>query len=251
MEEAVGKPLLDRHHQRPVTTEAGERLLGYARRLLALGAEAREAMGESTHQEVIRIGVPEDLGGRALTPMLADFSRNHGQRVRLEVTSGLSNDLVARHARGEFELILAKQRQPGGVRSWPEQLAWVDSRRFPCLERDPLPLVVFPEGGLYRDEIFGWLDAHHRKWQVIYSSPNLANLLAAVGDGLGISLLPARAVDAAIHRPLDATNGFATPAALWLNLHHPAGSSAASLELAHRLAQTCDQLTGRNGAAPT
>lgn len=220
--------------------------------MLALGDEARAAMGQTAHQEIIRMGMPEDLGGRVLTTMLAAFLRSHGQRVRLEVTSGLSNDLVERYARGEFELILAKQRHPAGLHSWPEKLAWVDSLRHPCLGKEPLPVAVFPEGGLYRDEIFGWLDAKRRTWHVAYSSPNLANLQAAIGDGLGLSLLPARAVGASIHRLLGPADGFADSPALWLNLHHPAGASPATLGLAKQLAKRCEQLTGqmRQDSAP-
>lgn len=244
LEQEAGHVLLDRNGPHPATTEAGERLLGYARRLLALVAEARTAMGQAPRQEVIRIGVPEDLGGKALTPTLAAFSRRRGASLRLEVTSGLSNDLVARYERGEFELILAKQYRAGGVRSWPEKLAWMDSLRHPCLGRDPVPVAVFPEGGLYREEIFGWLDAQRRSWHVAYSSPNLASLQAAVADGLGLSLLPLRAALPS-HRLLGKKDGFMEAPALWLAMHHPAGASPATMELAARLARRCSELAKR------
>lgn len=245
LERAAGHLLLDRSGPRPVTTEAGERLLGYARRLLALGAEAQAAMGRIAQQEVIRLGVPEDLGGRALTPVLSTFARRMGGAVMLEVTSGMSHDLVAGYARGDFDLILAKQRQADGAHAWPEKLAWVDSKRHPCLDRDPLPVAVFPKGGLYRDEIFGWLDAHQKQWHVAYSSPNLANVQAAVADGLGLSLLPRRAVLGASHRVLGRRDGFAETPSLFLTMHYPAGASAAALELAACLARRCGELSAR------
>ena len=245
LEQAAGHLLLDRGGSQPVTTEAGERLLGYARRLLVLAEEARAAMGRVAQQEVIRLGVPEDLGGRALTPVLSNFARRMGNSVRLEVTSGMSHDLAAGYARGDFELILAKQRRPDGVHAWPETLAWVDSKRHPCLARDPLPVAVFPEGGLYREEIFGWLDARQKDWHVAYSSPNLANLQAAVADGLGLSLLPRRAVSQASHRVLGRRDGFPDTPRLFLAMHYPASASAATLELATCLARRCGELAAR------
>ena len=245
LEQAAGHVLLDRNGPQPVTTEAGERLLGYARRLLALGDEAQAAMGKVAQQEIIRLGVPEDLGGRALTPVLSTFARRMGTSVRLEVTSGLSHELVAGYARGEFDLILAKQRRPDGVHAWPETLAWVDSKRHPCLGRKPLPVAVFPEGGLYREEIFGWLDARQKDWHVAYSSPNLANLQAAVADGLGLSLLPRRAVSQASHRVLGRREGFPDTPRLFLAMHYPAGASAATIELATCLARRCGELAAQ------
>lgn len=241
LEEDVGHPLVDRSGTRPTTTEAGERLFGYARRLLALGAEARAAMDGTPTQETVRLGVPEDFGGRLLTPVLAAFARQWGSGLRLEVTTGLGPQLLAAYERGEYDLVLAKQRHARAVQAWREPLVWLDSRRHPCLSRSSVPVAVFPEGGLYREELFGWLDAQRRRWHVAYVSPQLASLQAAVADGLGLSLLPRRAVLPA-HRVLGARDGAPAAPHVWLALHHPAGASPATLALAERLAQRCTKL---------
>ncbi len=242
LEDDAGQILLDRSERRIRTTQAGERLLGYARRLLALGTEARAAMEQAAPQEVIRLGVPEDLAGALLTPALAAFARQQGHGLRLEVTSGMSADLIAAYQRGEYDVILAKQRRAEGVRSWPERVVWIDSRKHPCLKYDPLPLAVFPDGGLYREEMFEALDARHLRWYISYCSSSLASLQAAVADGLGISLLPQRAVGAA-HRVLGKADGLPAGHPMWLALHHPAGASATTLALVKQLVRCCDAIT--------
>ena len=241
LEESVGQRLLERETGGVRPTQAGERLLGYARRLLQLGDEARAAMSGDEREDVVRLGVPEDLAGAALTPVLSAFAR-HRRGLRLEVTSGLSADLAAAYARGEFDVVLVKQRRADGVRSWPEPLAWIDSRDHPCLTLDPLPLAVFPVGGLYREEMFQALDAKQRRWRIAYASGSLASLQAAVADGLGISLLPMRAVRAG-HRVLDAGDGLPAMRPLRLALHHRNEASATVLALVERLARRCEHLT--------
>lgn len=244
LEDEAGQVLLDRSERRVRATQAGERLLGYARRLLALGAEARAAMEQAAPQEVVRLGVPEDLAGAALTPVLAAFARHRGEGLRLEVSSGLSGDLLAAYTRGEYDVVLAKQRRAEGVRSWPERVVWIDSRQHPCLQRDPLPLAVFPEGGLYREEMFEALDARHLRWRIAYSSRSLASLQAAVADGLGVSLLPERAIRAG-HRVLGRADGLPAMHPIRLALHHRAEASATTLELVERLARRCEALSAQ------
>src|SRR5947209_13740342 len=46
LEETVGQPLLHRNGKQVSLTEQGERLLSYARRILALEQEAREVVGK-------------------------------------------------------------------------------------------------------------------------------------------------------------------------------------------------------------
>jgi len=54
-----------------------------------------------------------------------------------------------------------------------------------------VPLVLFPQQGLYRDEVCQTLDTLGRSWRIGYSSASLAALAAASAQGLGLTLLPA------------------------------------------------------------
>lgn len=191
LEEQLGCPLLDRTGRTVTTTVAGEKLLGLARRILALLEEARERVSEAS--QPLRLGVPEDFAAGAMAPVLAAFARQYPQ-VRLEVQSGLSHELWQKFEGGELDLALVKQGRGQGdpVARWREPLAWVDSRDWPARERDPVPLVVFPSEGLYRRQITEALDARGLRWHIAYVSASLASLQGAVSAGIGVSLLPSR-----------------------------------------------------------
>jgi DNA-binding transcriptional LysR family regulator len=60
LEEALGHPLLHRNGKQATPTEEGERLLSYARRILALEQEARDVVARPAHDGVVRLGIPED-----------------------------------------------------------------------------------------------------------------------------------------------------------------------------------------------
>ena len=154
---------------------------------------------------VLIAGGPGQGTIEGFAPVLSAFAR-HRPTLRLEVSSGLSAGLLAAYERGEYDVVLVKQRETQARLSWPERLVWLDSRAHPALARDPLPLAVFPVGGLYREEMFQALDARRTRWRIGYCSASLASLQAAVADGLGISLLPERAIRAG-HRVLEGKHG--------------------------------------------
>ncbi|WCD82941.1 LysR family transcriptional regulator [Pseudomonas sp. TUM22785] len=235
LEDDAGCRLLDRSQRRVVATVEGERLLGYARRLLALQEEARDAMGDLESAGVLRLGVPEDFAAERLMPLLAAFAANH-PGTRLEVTSGLGPDLRRAWQGGEFDLLLVKQMGDSDdcLASWPEPMGWFDSRDNPVLGREPLPLVAFPAGGLYRNEMLHGLDVQGRRWRIAYSSASLASVCSAVAAGLGISLLPLR-IATTQHRVLDASSGLPDIQGVRLALYSRPGQGSAGRELEERL----------------
>lgn len=235
LEESLGCQLLDRDQRRVVATVEGERLLAYARRILALHEEASDVLINQRGEEVLRLGVPEDFAAERLMPMLSRFGRDY-PAVRLEVTSGLGPELQRQFRRGEFDLLLVKQmgHSDDCVESWPEPLCWVDSVRQPAFGRDPLPLVAFPVGGLYRQEMLHHLEVGGWPWRIAYSSASLASVCSAVAAGLGISLLPVRVLGKG-HRMLDADSGLPDIQGVRLALYAGSGLSRAGKALQEQL----------------
>ncbi|RQM78657.1 LysR family transcriptional regulator [Aeromonas jandaei] len=239
LEQQIGCPLLDRSGRQVVATAEGEQLLGLARRILALLAQAEEQVSEGSVS--LSLGVPEDFAAGAITPVLAAFARDYPE-VRLEVESGLSHHIWQRFAAGELDLALVKQVRGQGspLASWREPLVWVDSRDWPSRERDPLPLVVFPSEGLYRQQMTEALDGLGRRWRIAYVSASLASLQGAVSAGIGVSLLPKRLM------PADqlALTQWPKVAPVELALHAGGSGSEPLSRLSSALSALCDEVMG-------
>ncbi|WP_421266296.1 LysR family transcriptional regulator [Aeromonas veronii] len=239
LEQQIGCPLLDRSGRQVVATAEGEQLLGLARRILALLAQAEEQVSEGSIS--LSLGVPEDFAAGAITPVLAAFARDYPE-VRLEVESGLSHHIWQRFAAGELDLALVKQVRGQGspLASWREPLVWVDSRDWPAKGRDPLPLVAFPSEGLYRQQMTEALDGLGRRWRIAYVSASLASLQGAVSAGIGVSLLPKRLM------PADqlALTQWPKVAPVELALHAGGSGSEPLTRLSAALIALCDEVMG-------
>src|SRR5258705_13009148 len=74
LEDDLGQPLLNRTAKDVTPTEAGERLLSYARRLLSLAEEARDVLAGPSKEGAGRLGIPEGFAAYRLTKLLARFS---------------------------------------------------------------------------------------------------------------------------------------------------------------------------------
>src|SRR5438128_11915429 len=181
LEEDVGQPLLNRTGKDVTPTEAGERLLSYARRLLALAEEARDVMTRPGHEGAVRLGVPEDFAAYRLAKLLAAFSRSH-PALRLDVRADQSATLKRELERGELDLALFKRSagEKGGIAVWPERVHWVTSKTHPRdVSTVSVPLIGFPPGCLYRAGAIHALESAGRTWHMAYTSSNLSGIQAA------------------------------------------------------------------------
>jgi DNA-binding transcriptional LysR family regulator len=246
LEDDVGQRLLDRSGKDVTPTEAGERLLSYARRLLSLAEEARDVMGKPGSEGAVRLGFPEDFAAHRLTKLLASFSRTRpGLRldVRVDQSMYLRRDLE----RGDLDLALFKRDAGGkdGIAVWPERVHWVTSKSHPIDAKiQSVPLIGFPAGCLYRARAIHAIESTGRNWHMAYTSSSLAGIQAAVAAGLGLSILSGIAIQAD-HRVLTAKDGFAPIDKTEVALVASPGASPATLRLADRLAEFCNNVQAK------
>jgi DNA-binding transcriptional LysR family regulator len=249
LEETLGRPLLHRNGKQATPTEEGERLLSYARRILALAQEARDVVARPAGDGVVRLGIPEDFAAYRLTELLSDFARSR-PGLRLDVRCDLSVQLRSALDRRELDLALFKRDagETGGIAAWPERLHWVTSERHPIdFHRDPLPLAVSEQGCLYRNRMIHAIEASGRTWHIAYTSPNLPGIQAAVSAGLGVSILPEVAILAG-HRVIEPADGFPAITNTEIALVAAADASPATRRLAEVLADFCSTVDPRKAA---
>lgn len=189
LEAAVGCRLLLRGPRQLQLTPQGQVLLGYARRLLDLQAEAQAALQAETVSGVVRLGVPDDYASRYLTPVLKRFAPRHGG-VEIQLDCEQSTSLIPRVARGELDLALVSRDHPRrGTLLFHEPLVWVGSAQFEVWQRSPLPIAVYEDTSLARRSAITSLALQGRPYKVVYNSSSLAGQIAAVDSGLAVAVL--------------------------------------------------------------
>lgn len=198
LEEMAGHALVDRSARPVCLTAMGERLIGHARRILLLNEDAALLLRDPAGTAAISIGLPEDLATGAMAQAFAGFARAH-RHIRLDATTGLSRDLAQRYRQGEFDIVVVKEAVAGPDcrATFAEPLGWFEATGGGMEEADALPLVCFPAGGLYRDQMFAQLEREGRRWFVAFSGSSLQSVVAAVAAGVGVSLLPLAGVGGA------------------------------------------------------
>jgi len=246
LEEDVGQLRLHRDGKDVRPTEAGERLLSYARRLLTLAEEARDVLREPDSEGAIRLGIPEDFAAYRLAKLLGAFSRSH-PGLRMDVRADQSKNLSRDLERGELDLALFKREAgaKGAIAVWPERVHWVTSKSHPVdVNASSVPLIGFPLGCLYRAGAIHALESAGRAWHMSYSSSSLAGIQAAVAAGMGLSILSEMSIQSD-HRVLTAKDGFEPINRTEVALMASPGASPATLRLADRLAEFCDNVQAK------
>jgi len=198
------------------------------------------------NEGAVRLGIPEDFAANRLTELLATFSRAR-PGLRLDVRADQSLYLRRDLERGELDLALVKRDagEKGGIAVWPEKVHWVTSKAHPIDSAIPsVPLIGFPAGCLYRTRAIHAIESAGRAWHMAYTSSSLAGIQAAVAAGLGLSILSEIAI-AADHRVLTANEGFAPIDKTEVALVAAPDASPATLRLADRLAEFCDNVQAK------
>jgi DNA-binding transcriptional LysR family regulator len=193
LEDIVGGSLFHWDGRRMSLTDSGETLLGYAIQIVGLNDEAIGRLARPRLEGHVTVGTPNDFAVTFLPQVLGRFTERY-PGVTLEVSCDLSARLLSRFAAGRpgFDLILAMQAgRPVGrpAYQWTEELIWAAAPGDAAWKRRPLPLVVYPEGCIYRLRLTQALDAAGIPWRIVFCSASLAGLQAAVVSGLGITVL--------------------------------------------------------------
>jgi DNA-binding transcriptional LysR family regulator len=151
----------------------------------------------------LRIGLPSDYADQFMSDFLC---RADGEAldVRFEVVCDLSINLLAELREGALDLVVANTDRVmnGAVATWSEKLAWVGAPGRSHLAGSnagrPFPLVAAPEGCMYRRAMLSVLAREGRVADVVYTTPSLTGIEAAVRAGFGVTAMAERLVPPAL-----------------------------------------------------
>lgn len=253
LEERVGTALTRKAGRGLALTEAGEVLLGYARRILELNDEAVARVARPDLEGWVRLGLPQDFAETWLPSVLARFARAH-PKVSIEVRAERNATLISRVEAGELDLALAWSDGSGSraviVGALP--LTWIgcaEGSPFAATQTAPLPLLLFDPPCIFRAAATEALDRAGIAWRVVFTSPSLAGLWAAAEAGLGITLRTPLGLPRSVAALDPERNGLPRLSAVRLALHAAeARPSAAVARLSEILRETIAAATARSFA---
>ncbi|AYG67261.1 MULTISPECIES: LysR substrate-binding domain-containing protein [unclassified Rhizobium] len=194
LEEQAGTPIFRKVGRGLALTEAGETMLGYARRLLDLNDEAATALHGTELEGWVRLGLQEDFGETLLPEVLGRFARAH-PKVRIEARVVRNAELVERVTSGKLDLALAWSdgfRTAHTDRIAEVPLCWVGPANgavhWHADSGEVMPLASLEAPCLLRTIATKTLDRAGIGWRISFVSPSLGGLWAATAAGLGLAL---------------------------------------------------------------
>jgi DNA-binding transcriptional LysR family regulator len=193
LEEQIGQPLVQKSGRGLALTTAGESLLSYAKRLLALNDEAIESIRGADVEGWVRLGLPQDFAESWLPDVLNRFSRAH-PKVRIEVQVDRVVPLVEKTTKGELDIAVVwgdEATGPHGEKIADVPVHWIgrpDWAGVASLAGEPLPFAAFAPPCSFRSAAIEALDAAGLPWRLVFTSPSLSGLWAAAQGGLGITI---------------------------------------------------------------
>jgi DNA-binding transcriptional LysR family regulator len=195
LEEQAGTPILRKAGRGLRLTDAGELLMSYGRRMLELNDEAQLALGSAGLHGTVRLGLQEDFGESLLSDVLGTFARTH-PAVHIEARIARNAELVSRMQTADLDLALAWQAGTATT-VHAEQvgtfaLHWIASEHWEksgaAADGEPIPIVAMDAPCLLRRVATDALDKAGIAWRIVFTSPSLAGVWAAVAAGLGVTV---------------------------------------------------------------
>lgn len=179
LEENLGLELLDRSGRGIALTAAGEQLLGYARRILALNDEAWGRLTAKEYEGEVTLGVPHDIIYPYIPQVLRRFAIDF-PRMQVRLISAPTRQLLEMFGRGQCDMIVTTEEQagPGGEVLVRLPLVWVGAADGVAWKRDPLP-VAFCSNCIFRPDVLRRLDRADAAWEMAVES-DLDNAVEAM-----------------------------------------------------------------------
>lgn len=191
LEQQTGTPLFIRKGRKLVPTEAGEELIAYARRIVALNDEAALKVGAEVSSAVVRLGLPQDFFNDIIPIVLSEFSKRHPD-IHVEIRAGLNHTLNSEIQAGRLDVALTfsdVHLKNHGELLGKLPMRWLAHQDYSANKfSDSVPLVLFDHPCLFRKAALSSLEKNERRWRASVTTPNLLFVWSALRSGLGIGV---------------------------------------------------------------
>ncbi len=187
LERRLGHVLFLRERRGLKLTASGDRLLPKARRLISLNDEIWAEMTTGCAGPV-RLGVPYDLAGPFLAPILKGFAEA-SPLVEISLVCATSPQLLEALGKGEVDIALVEEpvATAGGECLGVERLVWVGARAGNAHLKQPLPLSLIADSCAFRPAVTAALDTQGRAWRSVFDNGNIDVTTATVRTDLAIT----------------------------------------------------------------
>ena len=196
LEEDLGVDLFLREGKRLHLAPAGQLLLGYADRLLALADEARSSIRDPRPRGLFRLGAMESTAAVRLPKAINQYSRLHPE-VTLELRIGNPVVLSAAILAGELDAALVSEPIADApfekVMAFEEEPVIVSAPGHPPIGKKgsfPATMIAFEHGCPYRKRLETWYARHGEMPERTVELGSYHAMLGCVVAGMGIALLP-------------------------------------------------------------
>ena len=189
LEVDLGIALFERSTTSVALSPAGEALVTYARRILALGDEAVQRLLQHDVRGRVRLGVMDDYGTQILPPLLKSFVHAY-PGIEIVMETGLTARMVERLGR-DFDLVIAMHEAGKGAGDLlcRERAMWAGPVTLDPRQLDVLPVALYPVGCLFRQWALQALDKAGVRWRLAFVSHSLAAVEAIANQGLAVTVV--------------------------------------------------------------
>jgi len=187
LEELFATELFERHHKRLALKPNGERLIAHAQRLIALNDEVWGAMSAPAYAGEVRLGVPHDIVGPYLPPILRRFDQAW-PRVRVMLKCTTTPQLLELLRQGGLDLTITTEQRcgRGGEVLMDDDLVWAGAINGAAHLRDPLPVSLGDENCEFRPSVLKALRDAGRDWRPVCEVSSMEPLLASMEADLAV-----------------------------------------------------------------
>lgn len=189
LEEALDAQFLDRSGRGVQLTTAGEQLLGYARRIVALNDEAVSRLTHTDYEGEICLVLPHDIVYPHIPQVLRHFQTAY---PRMKVQLRTANTRFAKEAlaEGACDLILTTEQHldPGGETLARLPLIWIGAPGGKAWRQRPVPLAL-GRVCAFRPKIVEALDRAGVTWESAVEADSDRTQEAAVSCDMAIHAL--------------------------------------------------------------